>query len=65
MAKRKKKVSSTKKRPVEATSRTTQIKLADIARKLGSTVSELLESYGDAETIIEKFDSGSLSLLVE
>lgn len=65
MAKKKKKASSSKKRPVETTSRTTQIKLVDIARKLGSTVSELLESYGDAETIIEKFDSGSLSLLVE
>jgi len=63
--KKKRKAPSIKKRPTETTSRTTQIRLANIARKLGTTVPALLESYGDAETIIEKFDSGNLSLLVE
>lgn len=67
MAKKRKKRSTAPKkpRPVEITPRTIQIRLANIARKLGTTVPELLESYGDAETIIEKFDSGNLSLLVE
>jgi hypothetical protein len=45
--------------------RTTQIKLLHIARKLGTSVEELMESYGDAQTIIEKFDSGPLTLLTE
>jgi len=65
MAKKKRRVSPIKKRPIEITSRTTQIRLANIARKLGTTIPALLESYGDAETVIEKFDSGNLSLLVE
>lgn len=65
MAKRKKRKTPAKQRPVEETSRTTQIKLANIARKLGTSVPALLESYGDAATVIEKFDTGSLSLLVE
>ena len=66
MSKRKKKPTTNKKaRPVEATPRTMQIRLANIARKLGTNVPDLLESYGDADTIIEKFDTGSLSLLTE
>jgi hypothetical protein len=46
-------------------SRAIQIRLAQIAQKLGTTTTDLLEQYGDARTIIEKFDSGSLQLLVE
>jgi hypothetical protein len=49
----------------EEASRNVQLRLEEIARKLGTSVSELLESYGDAKTIIEKFDSGSVSLLME
>jgi len=63
---------SRKKRSVEKTleekeeiSRTIQIRLVEIARRLGTTVNDLLESYGDPKTIIEKFDSGNISLLVE
>lgn len=65
MAKKRKKKTTSKPRPIETTSRTTQIRLVNIARKLGTSVPALLESYGDAETIIEKFDTGSLSLLTE
>jgi hypothetical protein len=46
-------------------SRAIQIRLAQIAQKLGTTTIELLEQYGDARTVIEKFDSGNLQLLVE
>jgi hypothetical protein len=64
---------SRKKRAVEAmsteekeeASRNVQLRLEEIARKLGTSVSDLLESYGDAQTIIEKFDSGNISLLIE
>lgn len=45
--------------------RTEQIRLADIASKLGTNVNDLLESYGDPKTIIDKFDSGDLRLIVE
>lgn len=45
--------------------RSIQIKLSEIAKRLGTTVPSLLESYGDAETVIEKFDSGRLQLLNE
>ncbi len=65
MAKKKKKVSMKKPRPIKETDRTTQIRLSNIARKLGTTVPVLLESYGDPKIIIEKFDSGDLSLLTE
>lgn len=46
-------------------SRAIQIRLAQIAQKLGTTTTDLLEQYGDARTVIEKFDSGNLQLLVE
>lgn len=64
---RKKKAVVEKKTPeeIEEISRTVQIRLSEIARKLGTTVTALLESYGDPKTVIEKFDSGSLSLLME
>lgn len=63
MAKKKKR--PTRERVIEPTPRTVQIQLSNIAKKLGTTVPELLESYGDAQTIIEKFDSGDLALLTE
>jgi hypothetical protein len=67
MAKKKKKSTkrAPKKRVSNEASRSVQIRLNAIAHKLGTTVPDLLESYGDAETVIEKFDSGNLSLLVE
>jgi len=65
MARKKKSTTISKKNKLENVLRTTQIKLANIANKLGTNVDELLASYGDAQTIIEKFDSGSLSLLTE
>ena len=43
----------------------TQIKLEEIAERLGSNVYTLLEQYGDAKTIIEKFEKGELQLLNE
>ena len=51
--------------PNDGDFRTTQIKLLRIAKKLGSSVEELIESYGDAKTVIDKFDSGALSLITE
>lgn len=66
MAKRKKRIKPKKiSRSPDIPTRSTQIKLETIARKLGTSVSFLLESYGDPEIIIEKFDSGDLMLLVE
>jgi len=66
MARKKKNTVKIKTRPItEGDFRTTQIKLLRIAKKLGSSVEELLESYGDAQTVIEKFDSGALTLLSE
>jgi hypothetical protein len=37
--------------------------LEEIAEKLGTTIENLLEEYGDEETVIEKFNSGELKLL--
>lgn len=65
MAKKTKKVPMKKPRTIEPTDRTVQIRLSNIARKLGTTVPVLLESYGDARSIIEKFDAGNLILLTE
>jgi hypothetical protein len=42
-----------------------QARLEQIANKLGTSVTDLLESYGDAQTVIERFDSGNIQLLSE
>lgn len=66
MAKRKKKIKLEKtERPAKIATRTTQIRLREIAKKLGTTVPSLLESYNSPEEIIEKYDSGELTLLTE
>ena len=67
MARKKKNTTATARKKVDAevVLRTTQIKLAEIANRLGTNIDELLQSYGDAQTIIEKFDTGSLMLLNE
>jgi len=67
MAKHKRKTNMTERYhiPSPEQSTTVQARLAQIAAKLGTTVDELLESYGDAQTVIERFDSGSIQLLSE
>lgn len=42
-----------------------QIRLEEIAERLGSSVNTLLEQYGNAQTVIEKFEKGELQLLNE
>jgi hypothetical protein len=54
-----------KNRPKENVSRTTQIKLNEIANKLGTTVEKLMESYNDPKEVIKKYESGELKLLTE
>lgn len=54
-----------KKRPVENVSRSTQIKLGEIAGKLGTTIEKLMESYNDPKEVIEKYEKGELQLLNE
>lgn len=53
------------KRPKENVSRTKQIKIDEIANKLGTTVEKLLEEYKNPDAIIKKFESGELRLLSE
>lgn len=46
--------------------RNLEIKLDEIASRLGTTVNDLLESYGDdPQLIIEKFDTGKLRMINE
>lgn len=45
--------------------RNTQIKLQEIAERLGTRVDTLLEEHGDPKTVIEKYESGELMLLNE
>lgn len=54
-----------RKKKTEEISRTAQIKLNEIASKLGTTISMLVETYGEPEKIIEDFESGKLQLLNE
>ena len=65
MARRKKTAIVQELPPKPEVSRTVQIRLAEIARKLGTSVSSLIEDYGSPEVVIERFDSGSLQLLNE
>jgi hypothetical protein len=41
------------------------ILITEIADKLGTTVEQLLNEYGDAETVIEMYNTGKLRLLSE
>lgn len=45
--------------------RSTQIKLQEIASKLGTKIESLLEEYGDPQTIVEKYEKGEIQLLNE
>ena len=54
-----------KRRPKENVSRTEQVKLNEIANKLGTTIEKLMESYKNPSEIISKYESGELKLLNE
>lgn len=45
--------------------RSLQVKLSEIASRLGTSVDLLVEQHGDPETVVEKWESGELQLLNE
>lgn len=57
-----KKKDSKKKQEMD---RSIQIKLQEIASRLGTSVDMLVESHGDPETIVSKYEAGELQLLNE
>ena len=57
-----KKKKSQKKQEMD---RSLQVKLSEIASRLGTSVDMLVEQHGDPETVVEKWESGELQLLNE
>lgn len=45
--------------------RSLQVKLSEIASRLGTSVDLLVEQHGDPETVVKKWESGELQLLNE
>lgn len=67
---RQKEKTMAKKKPTipvakDPVNRSIQIKLDSIAQSLGLTITELLEQYGNAQVIIEKYDAGELKIINE